>query len=318
MKKRFKTKRRFKSKSLFLVFLVIISFYVTLSLLLESKLVNREDVIKYVIAYITNDNILINKLKDNITSPEKIMYSSFNKAVTYDDIKVFKENRDLYFDYDNASSEYVYETDDIKVEEPLIYIYNTHQLEEYAKNVNSEHSVSPNVMIASYTLKEKLIEKGIGTIVETGNIKSYLNKNNMNYYQSYDASRYYALKELKKHDSILYVIDLHRDAIKKSLSTVTYNNKKYAKVMFVVGLGNPGYKYNLNLAKELNMKFEAKVPGITRSITKYPGNQTNAVYNQDLSRNAILIEVGGYENMIEEVNNTLDVFADILYQMIRE
>jgi len=318
MKKRFKTKRRLKFKNLFLVFLVVVSFYFTLSFLLKDKFINKEDVIKYVISNITNDNNFINVLKDSVTSPERIMYSSFNKAVTYDDINVFKENRDLYFDYDNASSEYVYEVEETKIDEPLVYIYNTHQLEEYAKNSNSEHSVSPNVMIASYTLKEKLIDKGIGTIVETANIKAYLNKNNMNYYQSYDASRYYALKELSKHDSILYVIDLHRDAIKKNLSTVTYNNKKYAKIMFVIGLGNPGYKYNLKLAKELNNKFEEKVPGITRSITKYPGNQTNAVYNQDLSKNAILIEVGGYENMIEEVNNTLDIFADILYEMIRE
>lgn len=173
-------------------------------------------------------------------------------------------------------------------------------------------------MIASYMLKEKLISKGIPTLVETANIKSYLNKHNMNYYQSYDASRYYAKQKLKKYTTIEYVIDLHRDALKKEYSTITYNNKNYAKVMFVVGLGNPGYKNNLNLAKKLNKMFEEKVSGITRNITKYPGNQTNAVYNQDLSKNAFLIEVGGNENTIEEINNTLDILAEILYELIRE
>ena len=45
---------------------------------------------------------------------------------------------------------------------------------------------------------------------------------------------------------------------------------------------------------------------------KKTGANVNGVYNQDLSPNCILIEVGGVDNTIEEVNNTMDAIADTL------
>ena len=42
------------------------------------------------------------------------------------------------------------------------------------------------------------------------------------------------------------------------------------------------------------------------------------IYNQDFDPNTILIEVGGQYNYIAEVNNTLRVFADVLYEYFEE
>ena len=56
----------------------------------------------------------------------------------------------------------------------IIYIYNSHQLENY-NNYNLEiYGITPNVLMASYLLKEKLNERGLSTIVEDTNLTEFL------------------------------------------------------------------------------------------------------------------------------------------------
>ena len=311
MKKRFKRKYRIKKILLFNLFIIIFSFYFTLNILIKNEYETIDFIFK------TNRNDFLDGFKKRISSPSNIIYNSLNKSVKYSSISVFNENKDIYFDYDNALSEYIYEgkTNNIDNKNVLVYIYNTHQLEEYKSD--EANTLTPNVMLASYSLKDKLSKNGINSIVETASIKSYLNKYKMSYLESYDASRYYIFKTLKKNKDIMYVIDIHRDSIKHKLSTITYNGKKYARVLFVVGLGNKNNKYNLKLANKLNKSFNNKVSGISRGVVKYDGDETNAVYNQDTHKNAFLIEIGGYQNTMEEVNNTVDVLTDILTEYIR-
>ena len=51
----------------------------------------------------------------------------------------------------------------------LVYIYNTHQTEEYAMLEN--YNLTPTVHTASYILKDKLKEIGIESIVESKDLK---------------------------------------------------------------------------------------------------------------------------------------------------
>ena len=74
-------------------------------------------------------------------------------------------------------------------------------------------------------------------------IKDYLNKYNLNYYGSYDASRHY-LQDSLKNTNYKIIIDLHRDSIKKEKSTTTINDKKYAKLLFVLTTKHNNYKEN--------------------------------------------------------------------------
>lgn len=320
MKKRFKTKSRKRFKVLIFIFLLITSFYYTLTILLQDSFIPKKMIIGSSLSYVTKDDNIFSFLKEKITNPKNIVYSVLNKMVGYEDITVFNEGYDLYYNFDESKSEYVEETNQKykNVKDPVVYIYNTHQLEEYSVNANNEYSISPNVMIASFMLKEELNSLGIKTIVETSNIKKYLNTNKMNYYQSYDASRYYIKKSLNKYNSIEYIIDIHRDSIKKDQSIVSYKNDNYARVLFVVGLGNKNSKYNVTLAETLDKKFNSKIKNISRGIIKYKGDETNAVYNQDLSKNAFLIEIGGVDNTIDEVNNTVKLLSKILYEIIKE
>ena len=64
--------------------------------------------------------------------------------------------------------------------------------------------------------------------------------------------------------------------------------------------------------------FNEYYPGISRGIYKKEGPGVDGIYNQDISPNSILIEVGGYQNNIEEVFNTIEAISNILYIYIKD
>lgn len=109
-------------------------------------------------------------------------------------------------------------------------------------------------------------------------------------------------------------IDLHRDSIKRNISIYEKDNKKYAKILFVVGTNHKNYKYNDNLVKELEKLINKNHKGLSRGIMY----KEKSIFNQDLSKNAILIEIGGVDNTIEEINNTLSVIANVLNEYLKE
>ena len=156
-------------------------------------------------------------------------------------------------------------------------------------------------------LSEKLNNLGIHAIVEENNILEYMDKNNLDHSGSYIASRYYIEKAMEKYDSIDLYIDLHRDAISHNASYININGKDCAKILFVIGLEYSTYQNNLSIVEKINTIINNKYPNLSRGIMKKRGYGVNGVYNQDLASNVILIEIGGNENNIDEVNNTLDL-----------
>ena len=62
---------------------------------------------------------------------------------------------------------------------PRIYIYNTHQTEEYRTIEN--YNLTPTVHTASYILKDLLKQYNIGVIVEDSDLKTDMNKLGVNY-----------------------------------------------------------------------------------------------------------------------------------------
>lgn len=218
----------------------------------------------------------------------------------------------------DKDSEYIKDPVKEEITNPKVYIYNTHQLESYSKKVYEDYNITPNVMMASYIIRENLNKKNINTIVETANITDFLNANGWDYSNSYKASRYYLKEALKKYDDLKLIIDLHRDSVKKEYSSVTINNKKYAKVLFVIGLEYKNYKENLTVATDINNIINKKYPKLSRGIMKKEGKYVNGIYNQDLNKNIILIELGGMENTLEEIMNTSVALSEIIEEYLEE
>ena len=269
--------------------------------------------------YFKDHNTLINKgirflTNIDIKNPKSILENKFKiKENTIPVMYTTSSDEEYIKDKD---SEYINDPIKKEVTNPKVYIYNTHQLESYSKKVYEDYNITPNVMMASYVLRENLNNKNIDTIVETSNITDFLNSNGWNYSYSYNASRYYLKDALKKYKNLELIIDLHRDAIKKNASTVTINNKKYAKVLFVIGLKNKNYKENLNVVTKLNNILNKKYPKLSRGIMKKEGKNVNGIYNQDLNKNIILIELGGMENNLEEVMNTSIALSDVIKEYL--
>ncbi len=202
--------------------------------------------------------------------------------------------------------------------EATIYIYNSHQSENYKPSNFAEYSVSPTVMVASYILKEKLKEENLSSLVEERSISEYLKQNNKKYVYSYEASRSFLESSKIDNPSLEYFIDVHRDSLPRDKTTKELNGKKYASILFLIGLENPNYQANLDFTTRINNKIESLYPGISKGIYKKEGENVNGVYNQDFSPTTILVEFGGQDNTVDEVFNSVSAFTKAFTEVIKE
>ena len=197
--------------------------------------------------------------------------------------------------------------------QPIVYIYNTHETEKYYNPFISDYSVTPDVRLASFILKDYLNDYNIGSFVQTKSTKEYIDKHSLGYSGTYEASRVYLEEELKKYNYKI-LLDIHRDSSRHKYTLYKKDNISYAKVMFVLATKHKNYKYNQDFANNLNNRLNKDYKGISRGILI----RKDVIFNQDLSKNAILIELGGVDNTLEEINKTLKVLASIINDYIKE
>lgn len=296
MKKRFKSKKH-KNYKISKILIIALFIYTSLNLIYKliyerylNKLTNKE-----LIALIINNHKQnkSNRLRKYIT-PKSIVEKYFN-IEKLETIEVDKE-----------------------VNEPLVYIYNTHETESYKDEYLEVYNIKPTVKNMSHILKDYLEELKIPTIIETSSITKVLKENSWSYKYSYKASRNIIEPTIKNTNSLKLIIDLHRDSSSLNKTLLEINNKKYAKILFVVGAEHENYEDNYLLAEKLKNLLEKEIPGITRGIAKKSGEGVNGIYNQDLSPVSVLIELGGQYNEIEELNNTIEILATAISKYIEE
>ncbi len=275
--------RNIKNKAIkyLIVLLIIFSYYFIL------KNTNFLDIIKEKIENkYNNSEINIEKLKT------EIVYKSLNKIVDLTDINISKN---ISLSSNN-----------------LVYIYNTHDTEKYTLPFTSDYSIIPDVTLVSKMLKEYLKSYNIDSYIEISKTKDYLKKNKLKYSDSYEASRYYLEKNLNKNYKL--IIDIHRDSLRHKYTLYEKDNKKYARILFIIGSSNKNYKKNKEVAENLNNRLNSKYKGISRGVTI----REDTAYNQDLNERIILVKIGGIDNTLEELNNTIEVFSKVINDYIKE
>lgn len=312
MKKRFyspKVKKR-KGKKLFFFMMFIFGIYISFKILDDSKIeINDKDLVLVLLkegnSFSNNDHGTINKIFSSILSfykePTKLLATSNSDLVEKYETKKVSKEEEVVVDV-----------------EPLIYIYNSHQTEEYAPSSFLEYSVNPTVMMADYIMEEIFSKNKLTSLVEERKVKDILTENGWNYSYSYEASRILMEEAKKNNPSLKYFVDVHRDSLKKDKTTVEINDKSYAKTIFLIGLENPRYEQNLSFTSKINDKLNEKYPGLSKGIYKKGGTGVNGVYNQDFSEYTILIEIGGPENTTGEVLNSTLAFAECFMEVISE
>lgn len=292
---KFKSKRKIKLKFKYLIFIIIIILIFLLFSYISSNFklvtINKNAISKILsnnsihIIYNEDDNYLNKILQKfiNINDPVGILKNQTeNKIILKDKLKL---------------SSYKYK----------VYLYNTHDLEQYKDFIQN---IKINVGNASLLLSNNLKSIGIDVIVEKQKV-SDLTNNDLS--KSFDTSKI-LIENIIQNENIDLFIDLHRDDEKKEVTTLELNGKKYAKVKFVVGRKNKNYMLNYNLTELINRKIKEKYPDLTRGIVL----NDNYTYNQELSEKIIFINIGGYENDIVEVKNTIDLLGSIIKEVLDE
>lgn len=292
---KFKSKRKIKLKFKYLIFIIIIILIYLLFSYISSNFklvtINKNAISKILsnnsihIIYNEDDNYLNKILQKfiNINDPVGILKNQTeNKIILKDKLKL---------------SSYKYK----------VYLYNTHDLEQYKDFIQN---IKINVGDASLLLSNNLKSIGIDVIVEKQKV-SDLTNNVLS--KSFDISKI-LIENIIQNENIDLFIDLHRDDEKKEVTTLELNGKKYAKVKFVVGRKNKNYMLNYNLTELINRKIKEKYPDLTRGIVL----NDNYTYNQELSEKIIFINIGGYENDIVEVKNTIDLLGPIIKEVLDE
>lgn len=206
-------------------------------------------------------------------------------------------------------------------EKKTVFIYQSHSWESFlpllesAENPNDAISSDErvNVIGLGNRLAQNLMERGIGVEHDKTNMTQELHKKGWKSTQAYTVSGTIVDEAVvAKNHELDYFIDIHRDSARKNITTKTINGKSYARVYFVVGREHENYLENLDFAKKLHAELEKKYPGISRGVFLKSKSEGNGVYNQDVSTKAMLLEIGGVDNNLDELERTVDVFSDVL------
>ncbi|MGI6669099.1 MAG: stage II sporulation protein P [Acetivibrionales bacterium] len=206
---------------------------------------------------------------------------------------------------------------------PKVLVYHTHTTESYVpkesdlgkKDVPSfSNDPRYSVVRVGEELARHLKKYGIetlhnGTVHDKVRDAAYgVSINTLNSYK-------------KSYPSIKVFIDVHRDGLAadkpKLRLTKKINGKDAAQIMFVVGtdgmLPHPGWKENLKFVLRLQQKLNEKYPGLARPVWV-----VGKRYNQHISDQAILVEIGGDGNLLEECLESARYLAEVLNDVMME
>ncbi|SFS82534.1 stage II sporulation protein P [Marininema halotolerans] len=189
-----------------------------------------------------------------------------------------------------------------------VFIYHTHFTESYLPELkNTDHPRSAydrhnNITKVGKHMGETLERYGLGTQVYSGGY-------DVGWNQLYRASRAKVVSAMKANKDLTYIIDVHRDSQHRAKTTTNIQGKKYSRIAFVIGTGNPHWEDNERFARQLHKKLDELYPGLSKGVFRKTPMMGNGEYNQSLSKKGILVEIGGVDNTFEESYRSADALA---------
>jgi stage II sporulation protein P len=210
----------------------------------------------------------------------------------------------------------------LKNQEPLVYIYHSHNEESFVSESSTNNSddlfhKEKNISLVGERLSHALKSNGIHSIHDHTNIEEELEVNKRSYSEAYQVARKTLEDALANNKTLKMVLDIHRDTLKRSQSTIRIDGKDYPKIAFIVSKSSPKYEENFRFAQLLHEYTEEEYPSLSRGVftKETPAGST---YNQDLFGNSVLLEVGGKENTLEEEYRTVDVLSEIISEILAD
>lgn len=203
----------------------------------------------------------------------------------------------------------------VQTKDPFkVLLLFTHSQESYQPMVKAVsgkaayYDEKTNIYNLKDTISKHFSMNGIQTDILDVDVMKELKLKKKSFPDSYNFVRPYLAKRLQEQSYDL-VIDFHRDSSKKDATTLTHNNESYARIAIVIGAEHKNYRWNTAYAESLSASMNEIVPKISRGVISKSGDNVDGRYNQDLTKEMILIELGGIDNTEEELNRSIAVIG---------
>ncbi len=227
--------------------------------------------------------------------------------------------------------------------EPLVIVYSTHSHEAYGPDLRfrgAPPGASPytgdmnlTVVRVAAELVRSLNEEGVPSL----HLDRVFDREGLT--GAYMESERGVLEALRRHPTARILVDVHRDSAERGFTTTVAGGRTYARLLFVVGMGNsrlpnPHWRENQSFAREVARRADAlltpdtvavagrpaRYPPLVRQLQDGDGDPwtfgRNGRFNQHLSPRAILVEFGGPENSLGEALRSARLVARALAQAV--
>ncbi|MBS3938371.1 MAG: stage II sporulation protein P [Peptococcaceae bacterium] len=192
---------------------------------------------------------------------------------------------------------------------PLIVLYHTHNSESFVPDSGEPHiydNPDKTIVAVGRELARQLESRGALVIHSSeDHVRQAFD-------QSYTRSLETVTSILAKYGEVDYVFDIHRDALPRRLTTTKIDNQDVARIYFVVGgneaLGHLHWRRNYAFAMKLQQQVAEMFPGFSRGILLRDFGR----FNQHVHPHALLIEIGGHENSLEEAIRATGYLAEAI------
>lgn len=205
---------------------------------------------------------------------------------------------------------------------PTILIYHTHTTEAYTQT-----EANPYKQTSAFRTREQdksVVAVGEALKKELEEVYGYAVLHDTTDHEppklatAYERSEVTMTAYKEKYPSLEIFIDLHRDASSDTTDYVLFQGQPAARIMCVVGKGEkyedkPDFDSNLALAQAFTDSLNAMTKGFARQVRIKPGR-----YNQHLSSQCLLIEVGHNANTLEQALNAVPAIAKALHEVLSQ
>jgi stage II sporulation protein P len=200
-------------------------------------------------------------------------------------------------------------------DKPLVGIYHTHTAESFIPDSGADHRPGGqrgDIVDVGEAMVKRFAEHGV-VAIQSKNIHDY-----PSFMKAYNKSEITVRQMVEENPSLQALFDIHRNAGKREETTAIVNGVPVARILIIVGKGQPGleqphWEQNYAFAKAIEDKLNQYYPGVSLGIDVVEWR-----YNQHLHPHALLFEMGCQYNTKEEVTRTIEMIADVVTEILAQ
>lgn len=194
---------------------------------------------------------------------------------------------------------------------PQVLIIHSHGSEAYTMPAGQEYTPSGTFRTTDTNYNVVRVGDEIASVLSGYGI-SVLHDRTLHdvpsYNDAYNSSLASVEDYLAKYPTLVYVLDIHRDAIQDADGTqyklISQEDPRAAQCCLVMGMASDRWAENMSLALAVQQTLAAQAPTLMRPIAA-----RGYRYNQHLPIDSLLVEVGAAGNSLDEAILSARIFA---------